>query len=42
MDPTMKPIYIGYKNKLCKIIRLAKQDYHPKILNEFKNKSAKM
>ena len=41
-DPTMKPIYIGYKNKLCKVIRLAKQDYHQKILNEFKNKSAKM
>ena len=38
----LKQAYITYKNKLCKLIRIAKQNYHKSVLINFKNNSAKL
>jgi hypothetical protein len=41
-NPELKPTYVNYKNRLCKIIRFAKQEYYKNILSAYKNNSAKL
>ena len=38
----LRPKYIAYRNKLTKLMRIAKQNYYKNILITFKNKSAKL
>lgn len=38
----LKLTYNAYRNRLCKIIRFAKQQYYKNILTKFKNNSAKL
>ena len=42
INPDLKLTYNNYRNRLCKIIRLAIQQYYKNILNRYKTNSAKL
>ena len=41
-NPELKPFYLIYRNRLCKIIRNAKQQFYYNFLIQYKNNSAKL
>ena len=42
INPDLELTYNNYRNRLCKIIRLAKQQYYKNILIRYKSNSAKL